>query len=531
MAAKVKAFLISLLSLKSLTDPAPIHCKVNAQTPTSKLQKCHSEPEKSYNHTLVIDVEGALLKSSPLFPYFMLVAFEGGGPLRAFLLLILYPLICFLSGPMALKAMVMVSFCGIREDGFRVGRAVLPKFFLEDVSLEGFEALMRAEKTVAVSGLPKVMVEGFLEEFLEVGFVLGRELKVVGGYYVGVMEDEKNLEEVFEREKMDGDDAVGIGSLDKGLDHHLFLHCKEIHLVTEADKRKYHLLPRHKYPKPLIFHDGRLAFRPTPMATLAMFMWVPFGFILAILRALVAILLPYKMSIPILSLTGMKLIFKTKPNSSPHISSPNHKKQDPNGILYVSNHRTLLDPLYLSACLNKPVTAVTYSLSRLSELIAPIRTVRLTRNREEDRKTMERLLRQGDLFVCPEGTTCREPYLLRFSPLFGELGAEVVPVAMDAHVSMFYGTTASGLKYMDPLFFLMNPSPSYVVELLDRVCEEYGCCGVGRKSRFEMALFVQKEIGRVLGFQCTQLTRKDKYLMLAGNEGVVSVDNNIHQRK
>jgi len=32
---------------------------------------------------------------------------------------------------------------------------------------------------------------------------------------------------------------------------------------------------------------------------------------------------------------------------------------------------------------------------------------------------------------------------------------------------------------------------------------------------------VQGEIGRVLGFEPTKLTRKDKYMILAGNEGIV----------
>ncbi|KAM0855508.1 hypothetical protein ACQ4PT_049721 [Festuca glaucescens] len=98
------------------------------------------------------------------------------------------------------------------------------------------------------------------------------------------------------------------------------------------------------------------------------------------------------------------------------------------GVLFVCTHRTLVDPIMLTAALQKPVPAVTYSLSRLSEIIAPIRTVRLTRDRDRDAEMMSRLLEQGDLAVCPEGTTCREPYLLRFSPLFAELADDMEPV-------------------------------------------------------------------------------------------------------
>lgn len=298
-------------------------------------------------------------------------------------------------------------------------------------------------------------------------------------------------------------------------------------MVTKADKRNYHPLPRDRYPRPLIFHDGRLAFRPTPLATLSMFMWVPLGFPLAIFRALVASLLPYKLSVPILSMTGMRLRLK-RPNKTT-LSNP--EKEHPKGALYVCNHRTLFDPLYLSVALNKPLTAVTYSLSRLSEILAPIKTVRLTRDRDEDKRRMENLLLQGDLVVCPEGTTCREPFLLRFSPLFAELSENIVPVAMKAHVRMFYGTTAGGLKCLDPLFFLMNPFPCYDVQLLEKVPADYTCGGVGGKSRFDVANHVQGQMGQALGFECTQLTRKDKYLMLAGNEGIVPTVSKPQKKK
>ena len=275
------------------------------------------------------------------------------------------------------------------------------------------------------------------------------------------------------------------------------------------------IMPRDKYPKPLIFHDGRLAFLPTPSATLIMFMWLPLGILLAIFRLFVGIYCPFKLSLMLGQFSGIRLRLLKDENDNNHEKSPKKK-----GVLYVCTHRTLLDPVMLGAVLQKPLTAVTYSLSKTSEIIAPIKTVRLTRDRKTDGETMQELLSEGDLVVCPEGTTCREPYLLRFSPLFSEMNKYIVPVAMDCHVTMFYGTTASGLKCLDPIFFLMNPRPSYTVQLLQEV-PGLSTCQDSSQLRFDVANHVQNEIGQALNFKCTNLTREDKYLILAGNNGVV----------
>lgn len=270
-------------------------------------------------------------------------------------------------------------------------------------------------------------------------------------------------------------------------------------------------MAREKYPKPLIFHDGRLAFFPTPLATLALFLWLPFAIILATLRILIVITFPPRISSFLLKLTGAIHKFEV-PKST---ISRNGKK----GVLYVCNHRTFMDPVYLSLALKKKITAVTYSLSKFSELISPIKTARLTRDRNQDAKTIEKLLNEGDLIVCPEGTTCREPYLLRFSSLFAELTNEIVPVAVNSNATMFYGTTASGFKFLDPIFLAMNPRPYYNIRVLDKLPEEETMGG--GKSSHEVANYIQRKLGDELGFECTGLTRRDKYMVLAGNDGVV----------
>lgn len=298
---------------------------------------------------------------------------------------------------------------------------------------------------------------------------------------------------------------------------------QEVYSTLSSDERRnWHVLPRENYPKPLIFHDGRLAFRPTLTSSAALFIWLPFGLFLSLLRFTIGIALPLNVSAPMLAFSGTRTTV-----SRPYSTLIHNEKTNQKVVLYVCNHRTLLDPLYVAIALGKPLSAVTYSLSKLSEVVSPIKTIRLTRDREKDRERMGKMLSLGNLVVCPEGTTCREPYLLRFSPLFAELTDNIVPVAVDVKVTMFYGTTASGYKCLDPFFHFMNPNPTYFIKFLGILPQSQTCQG-GGKSNIEVANFVQNELSNALGFASTNLTRKDKYLVLAGNEGV-STRNNCHK--
>ncbi|VVA20189.1 PREDICTED: glycerol-3-phosphate [Prunus dulcis] len=473
-------------------------------------------------HTVVADMDGTLLRGRSSFPYFALVAFEVGGILRLLFLLLASPLAGLLyycvSESAGIRVLVFATFAGMRvSDIESVARAVLPKFYSTDLHSETWRVFSSCGKRCVLTANPRIMVEAFLKEFLGADMVLGTEISTYRGRATGwvlspgITVGKNKADALNKAFGTDPSSAPDIGLGDRKTDFPFMKLCKESYVVPA--KPEVEPVSHDKLPKPIVFHDGRLVQKPTPLMALLTILWIPVGFMLACLRIAAGSLLPMPVVYYAFWALGVRVYIKGTP------PPPAKKSIGQSGVLFICSHRTLLDPIFLSTALGRPIPAVTYSLSRLSEIISPIKTVRLSRDRVTDANMIKKLLEQGDLVICPEGTTCREPFLLRFSALFAELTDELVPVAMSNRMSMFHGTTARGWKGMDPFYFFMNPSPAYEVNFLNKLPYDL-TCGAG-KSSHEVANYIQRNIAASLSYECTTFTRKDKYRALAGNDGIV----------
>ncbi|KAJ9553331.1 hypothetical protein OSB04_017376 [Centaurea solstitialis] len=467
--------------------------------------------------SVVSQLEGTLLKNQDPFSYFMLVAFEASGLIRFTLLLLFWPIIKLLDWcgkpELGLKLAIFFATAGVPISEIEsVARAVLPKFYFDDIDLEAWRVFSLGDRRVVVTQMPRLMVERFVKEHLRADEVIGTELVVSRfGFATGLVRDGGFGTSVCDRVAavFDGQQP----SLGLGRSGSSFLSlCKEQinspYIIKDQKHKPHHDLR----PVPVIFHDGRLVKRPTPSTALLILLWIPLGVLLAVIRLTVGVVLPMWAIPYVSSIFGGKVVVKGVPPPPPSGSNA--------GVLFVCTHRTLMDPVVLSTVLQRSIPAVTYSISRLSEILSPIPTVRLTRIRHVDAERIKKELSQGDLVVCPEGTTCREPFLLRFSALFAELTDRIVPVAMNYRVGFFHATTARGWKGLDPIFFFMNPRPIYEVTFLNQLPAEATCSS--GKSPHDVANYVQRILAATLGFECTNFTRKDKYRVLAGNDGTVA---------
>ncbi|MCD7468519.1 Glycerol-3-phosphate acyltransferase 5 [Datura stramonium] len=474
--------------------------------------------------SIVSELEGVLLKDPNPFCYFMLMAFEASGLIRFALLLMLWPIIRLLEvfgrEDYGLKLTIFVAIAGIKISEIEsVSRTVLPKFYYDDINMEAWRIFTSTcfnnnnNKRVVVTKIPRILVERFVKVHLRVDYVVGTELVVSKyGFATGFIKDDfdkisNRIVELFGDEQP----SLGLGRAKCG--------CSFLSLCKEQSQPPF-LNSKNLdqqliiNPLPVIFHDGRLVNRPTPCSSLIILLWIPLGIVIATFRILIGLIFPIWTILYLTPLLGGKVIVK----GNPPPPSPATTIANSFGVLFVCTHRTFMDPLILSIVLQRKIPAITYSISRLTEIISPIPTVRLSRTRDVDVRIIKRQLEKGDLIMCPEGTTCREPFLLRFSALFAELTNRIVPVAMNYRAGIFHATTARGWKCMDPIFCFMNPRLIYEVTFLNQLPEDATCSS--GKSPHDVANYVQKILGATLGFECTNLTRKDKYNILSGNDGI-----------
>lgn len=201
------------------------------------VSECSYGPHRK-DETVVADLDGTLIRGRSSFPYFFLVAFEAGSYLRAWLLLLAAPIIWFLyhfvDEASGIQLMIFISFAGLKLTNIEgVSRAVLAKFYAEDLHPQSWQVFSSFGKRVVLTANPRVMVEPFLKEVLGADEVLGTEIEVsASGRATGFLKKPGVLvgthkEEALKRSwKVLGDEQPHVGLGDRVTDYPFMALCK-----------------------------------------------------------------------------------------------------------------------------------------------------------------------------------------------------------------------------------------------------------------------------------------------------------------
>nr|CAB3493320.1 unnamed protein product [Digitaria exilis] len=331
-----------------------------AASPFPTVDKCSSTDRAS--DTVVADLDGTLLCGRSSFPYFAHMAFETGGVLRLLLLIVLAPLAgllyYFVSEPAGIQVLIFASMAGAKiSDIEAVARAVLPKFYCSDLHPESWRVFSECGRRCVLTANPRIMVEAFLKEYIGTDVVVGTELAVWRGRATGLVRSPGVLvgeQKADALRRTFGDMSPDVGLGDRRTDYPFMRLCKEGYVVPATPKVKP--VAREDLPKPVVFHDGRLVQKPSPAMALLTVLWIPIGFLLACLRIAAGALLPMRMVYHAFRALGVRVTIKGNP------PPPASRETGQTGVLFICSHRTLLDPIFLSTALGRPITAVTYSV-------------------------------------------------------------------------------------------------------------------------------------------------------------------------
>ncbi|CAK9860392.1 unnamed protein product [Sphagnum jensenii] len=148
-----------------------------------------------------------------------------------------------------------------------------------------------------LTAAPRIMVECFAREFLDVYAVIGTEIQVTkSGRATGFVKAPGLLQRIVKLDALKaawkGENAPDVGLGVCNDDYAFLALCRilsfptfsEGYIVPANTTEMEPPLRKEKLAKTIVFYDGRLVQRPTPFLALVTLLWMPVGFILAVLR-------------------------------------------------------------------------------------------------------------------------------------------------------------------------------------------------------------------------------------------------------